>query len=363
MPAVDAGAEGILEALPEPALLVGTDGRVAHPNRAALVRLGPGAAAGADLAALCPDAVAAAALRAYLGRCSGSRAPLPGAAALRCADGAAARFRCHAGLVDAARDGRPARLLLRLVGDDERFSLLTRKVGELNEEILRRRRVQVVLEEALRERDLLLRELHHRVKNNIQMLAGMLAAARREAASPGAGAVLEEASRRLAAVGAVHQMLYGGDMTGVAGAELVARIGGMAARASGIDGRFSTEAEPVGILNDAAVPLALILNELVTNAAKHGARADGTPGRIRAGLSAAPDGAVELWVEDEGPGFDPAAAAPRRASGLGLVHGLARQLGGSFFIGRGPAGGARCSVRFREGRGTVAAAAAEVLRQ
>ena len=73
MPAPDEGAARVLEALPEPALLVGAPGRIAFANRAALARLGPGAQAGEDLAALCPDAEAGAALRHYLLRCSGSR--------------------------------------------------------------------------------------------------------------------------------------------------------------------------------------------------------------------------------------------------------------------------------------------------
>lgn len=348
MPASDEGAARVLQALPEPALLVGAPGRIASANSAALARLGPGAQAGEDLAALCPNAEAGAALRHYLLRCSGSRSLLPGAADLRDAAGQTVRFRCEAGLLVSAEEGGTPLLLLRLSEADERFSVLTRKIRELNEEIMERRRAQTLLEQALGERDLLLRELHHRVKNNIHMLSGMLSAARREAAAPVAAAALEEASRRLAAVGAVHQMLYqGSDLRGVPGDEFVARLATMMAEASGVRGRLLVEAEPVGIGNDAAVPLALILNELATNAAKHGTRTDGTPSQIRVGLSAVPDGYVELWVEDEGPGFEPAAGAAKRASGLGLVRGLVRQIGGTFSVERGQAGGARCAVRFR----------------
>jgi two-component sensor histidine kinase len=258
------------------------------------------------------------------------------------------RFRCDAGLLVPAGEGGTPLLLLRLSEPDERFSALTRKIRELNEEIMARRRTQALLEQALGERDLLLRELHHRVKNNIHMLSGMLSAARREAAAPQAAAALEEASRRLAAVGAVHQMLYqGSDLRGVRGEEFVAKVATMVADASGAGGRLLVEAEPAEIGNDAAVPLALVLNELVANAVKHGIRTDAAPGAIRVGLSAARDGEVELWVEDEGPGFEPAAGVARRASGLGLVRGLMRQLGGTFSVERGRTGGARCAVRFR----------------
>jgi two-component sensor histidine kinase len=351
MPA-DGGVRNVLEALPEPALVVSVDGRVALANRAALARLalaGPADGLSPDLGALSPGPEAAAALLAYLRRCSGSRSTLPGTAELRGTDGRAARFRCHGCLLEPARGDAPARVLLRLsAADDERFSVLAQKVTDLNAEVRRRRRAQAELEEAVRERDLLLRELHHRVKNNIHMLVGMLSAARREAAGLDASAVLGDAAARLTAIGAVHQLLYVGDnLRGVRADEFVVRIGTMAAEALGQGGRVSFDADAVEIPNDAAVPLALILNELMTNALKHGARPDGTPGPVRVGLTAAVDGAVELAVEDEGPGFDPAVGATRRASGLGLVRGLARQIGASFSVGVGPGGGARCLVRFR----------------
>ncbi|MCB4825400.1 sensor histidine kinase [Roseicella aerolata] len=335
--------------------MVGTDGRITFANRAALARLGPGAAGAArDLIALSPGTEAAAGLRAYLRRCSGTRSSLLGVVELLGADGQVSRFRSHGGLLEAARDGSSARVLLRLSDSgDERFSALAQKVHDLNEENRKRRRIQALLEEALRDRDILLRELHHRVKNNIHMLAGMLSAARRESIVPEAASVLQDASRRLAAVGAVHQMLYlGNNFRGVRGDEFVIRIGGMIMAGAGAAERLSVMAEPLEIPNDAAAPLALILNELLANALKYGVRADGTPGRIHLNLSAAIS-VIELAVEDEGPGFDFAAGAGKRASGLGLVRGLARQIGGSFTVERSPSGGARCVIRFQD-RGRVA---------
>jgi two-component sensor histidine kinase len=325
-----------LRALPEPTLLaLSPGGRVALANPTARALLGPAAVAeGAELAALCADEGAAAGLRAYLGRCAGSRAPLPGGAALRRADGTVARFRLSGALLSpASADGAaPARVLLRLSdAGDERFSALSRQVRALNAELRERRRVQAALEEALRERGLLLRELHHRVKNNLHMLAGMLGAARREAAEPGARAALADVERRLAAVGAVHQMLHGaGGLEGVRADRLVAALGPAVLRGLGADpARLAAEAEPVALPNDAAVPLALILNELLTNALKHGGAAAGGGGGVRVRLAAASEGgALELAVEDDGPGFDPAdAQGRRRASGLGLVRGLVRQRG------------------------------------
>ena len=97
------------------------------------------------------------------------------------------------------------------------------------------------------------------------------------------------------------------------------------------------------IANDTAVPLALILNELITNAAKHGVRA-GERGTIRVALAREPDGLV-LSVEDAGPGFD-LQAVRERSSGLRLVEGLSRQIRGQFAVTRTPT---RCVLRIRGG--------------
>jgi two-component sensor histidine kinase len=93
--------------------------------------------------------------------------------------------------------------------------------------------------------------------------------------------------------------------------------------------------------NDAAMPLALIANELLTNAVKHGFDRQGA-GTVRVRLRREDD-AFLFYVEDDGTGFD-LQLVQQRSSGLRLVQGLARQLGGKFEVTRTPA--TRCSVRF-----------------
>ena len=88
------------------------------------------------------------------------------------------------------------------------------------------------------------------------------------------------------------------------------------------------------------MPLALIINELLMNAAKYGANQHGQV-TITVGFSRCP-GLYELCVQDEGLGFDLDPSS--RLSGLGLVGALAQRLGGSFSVERTP--GARCTVRF-----------------
>jgi two-component sensor histidine kinase len=92
------------------------------------------------------------------------------------------------------------------------------------------------------------------------------------------------------------------------------------------------------------MPLALIVNELLTNAAKHGINGRGT-GEIMVALLRDGDHLV-LSVEDDGPGF-PLKDTGRRSSGLGLVRGLSQQLRGSFTVESGSGG--RCVVRFPAG--------------
>ena len=104
------------------------------------------------------------------------------------------------------------------------------------------------------------------------------------------------------------------------------------------------EAVPAEITNDIAVPLALIVNELITNAAKHGIGV-GKSGTIRVALAREADAFV-LSVEDDGHGFD-LPAVRGRSSGLRLVEGLSRQIRGQFAVSRTPA--TRCTLRFQRG--------------
>lgn len=192
---------------------------------------------------------------------------------------------------------------------------------------------------------MLLDELNHRVKNNMQMLHGLLEAALRETESTEARAVIGDASRRVAAMSAAQQLLYA-DATprSFAIGDFLHAVSASARQAFPENVSVHIDAADGQLSNDVSVPLALILNELLTNAAKHGVSRS-TGGRICISLKRA-DGFAILAVEDDGPGFDPGETR-RHSSGLGLVTGLARQLGGAFSVERAP--GARCIVRFPEG--------------
>ena len=164
----------------------------------------------------------------------------------------------------------------------------------------------------LREKDLLMQEVHHRVKNSLQLVRTLLQLQGRSA-SDETRAQLDEAARRIMTIAAVHQRLYeGGSVTeSDAATYLRALTGDMHALLDPAAGRpIVVEAEPLMLPADYLTPLGLIVSELVTNAIKHGA------GRIRVRLRPSPGG-LQVQVDDEGPGFPPDFDA-RRSGGLGM---------------------------------------------
>jgi PAS domain S-box-containing protein len=189
---------------------------------------------------------------------------------------------------------------------------------------------------------ILLNELNHRVKNNMQMLQSLLYSSARQTQSPEAKHVLAEASGRIAAMAAAQRILYSTtDATHCSAREFLDAVCHTAKQAFPQTIEIVCEAASGELSNDSAVPLALILNELLTNAAKHGVDGHGQ-GRIRVGLTRDAESFV-LYVEDDGPGFD-LRAVRNRSSGLRLVEGLSRQLRGQFEVTRAPA--TRCTLRF-----------------
>src|SRR5215468_6325585 len=189
----------------------------------------------------------------------------------------------------------------------------------------------------------LLNELVHRVKNNLQMLLMLLEAGARRAESSEARDVLKEASGRVMAMAAVQHVLYTmPDAMRFNARDFLNIVCETAKQTFPQELDIDYYADALQLSNDAAMPLALIANELLTNAVKYGVNEWATRTiRVRLGRE---DDSFLFYVEDDGPGFD-LQLVQQRSSGLRLVQGLARQLGGKFEVTRGPA--TRCSVRFR----------------
>ncbi len=189
----------------------------------------------------------------------------------------------------------------------------------------------------------LLNELNHRVKNNMQMLQSLLEATARQAGSAEARQVLEDASGRISAMAAAQRVLYATpDATRFNASDFLSAICETARQTFPQELEIDCKADAIQLPNDVAMPLGLIANELLTNAVKYGLTGPDA-GTIRVRLTKEDDSFL-FYVEDDGPGFR-LQSVQRRASGLGLVQGFTRQLGGKFEVTRTPA--TRCSVRFQ----------------
>lgn len=181
-------------------------------------------------------------------------------------------------------------------------------------------RTQAHLADALAHNDVLFREIHHRVKNNLQSVSSLLQM------QPIPRDIKADMSRRLAAMSAVHEHIYrSSDFSTVAiKSYLDTLIDNIRA---GADAKIQVveEIEDLSVDKDVATPLGLILNEVLSNAFKH-AFPDGRAGIITVQLARGDDGRGRLIVADNGVGFDP--SLPAKGIGQKLIKAFAGQLGG-----------------------------------
>ena len=185
------------------------------------------------------------------------------------------------------------------------------------------------LSQALEQRDLLLREVYHRVKNNLQVIDGIVTLQARRLTDPEAKSAMQALRRRLYALGLVHQQLMSSsDLKTFDVAPFLKELSENIIE--GIGGRditLSVRAIPLEVGLDFAIPLGLLVTELVTNSLKH-AFPQGKGG-IEVVLDRREDGTMVLVVSDNGTGYDmPEASQTEKSSGLGttLIDGLVSQL-------------------------------------
>ena len=228
---------------------------------------------------------------------------------------------------------------LRPAGEHTGALILLRDVTDL-----RRRDRELVTKDAT------IREIHHRVKNNLQTVAALLRLQARRIGSASGREALDEAVRRVAAIAVVHETLsqtYEEEVEFDAVADqllaLVREVGGeTGAAAGGVRLRRTGSFGTVG--SDVATPLAMVLTEVLQNAMEHGFP-DGRPGTIVVAATSTPTG-LEVRISDDGVGL-PAGFDLDESSSLGLsiVRTLVEsELDGLLEIGPSPAGGTRVSL-------------------
>jgi two-component sensor histidine kinase len=182
----------------------------------------------------------------------------------------------------------------------------------------------------LQQRDTMLREIHHRVKNNMQVMSSLLSLQSRAASNPETTRMLEENQNRIQSMALLHEILYqSDDLALVDFAKYIRRMVEHLFRSYGVDSgqiRLHTEMDSVGLELDDALPSGLLISEVISNSLKHGFP-DGREGEVRILLRRASATKVALVLSDNGVGL-PADMdwVTSKTLGLRLVRALAQQL-------------------------------------
>ncbi|MEW5901035.1 MAG: sensor histidine kinase [Acidobacteriota bacterium] len=193
------------------------------------------------------------------------------------------------------------------------------------------------LRAALQEKEVLLREIHHRVKNNIQIIVSLLRLQANSYKDKGLREALKDSQSRIRSISLIHEKLYqSSDLAAIDFGDYIRLLAGQLFHLFGTDPsavRLEVKASGVRLETKKAVPCGLILNELITNALKY-AFPQGRKGVIRVEMRAK-GGHYSLSVSDNGIGL-PEEADPVKPQRLGfqIVSDLVRQLGGSMTVER-----------------------------
>ncbi|MFQ5616737.1 MAG: histidine kinase dimerization/phosphoacceptor domain -containing protein, partial [Anaerolineales bacterium] len=253
------------------------------------------------------------------------------------------------------RDGRTIVTLLRAVPE---FSVTGQVIGTraMFTDITERKQAEEQIRASLKEKEVLLQEIHHRVKNNLQVISSLLNLQSSYVEDPYTLEIFQESQHRIRSMALIHEKLYQApDLARVDLGEYIQSLAAYLFRsyraaAGGVSLKIQTDDVSLGI--DAAVPCGLILNELVSNSLKYAfpASPPSVPPTGRSGPPSAPpsggeqkggseicielrangDGQVTLRVSDNGVGF-PAETDFQNTTSLGLqlVNTLVNQLNGA----------------------------------
>jgi two-component sensor histidine kinase len=215
-------------------------------------------------------------------------------------------------------------------------------------DITARKENEKIVEESLREKETLLKEIHHRVKNNFQIINSLFDLQLMNTEDPALKEGIREPKARIHAMALIHERLYlSKDFSSIDFSDYLAELARelfLSYNAEPERIALEIRAETVSLDMDRAIPCGLILNELITNSLKYAFPDKGRQGRIAIDLGRADD-AIVLRVDDDGKGFDVEAARKSSSSlGLTLARILSEQLKGTFAIECG--GGTRATLVF-----------------
>jgi PAS domain S-box-containing protein len=236
-------------------------------------------------------------------------------------------------------------------GETREVAIIASRHEESGEQVIQynisdisdRKRAELRLHAALHEKEVLLKEIHHRVKNNLQIVSSLLNLQSDASQDPKVHALFEESRNRIKSIALVHETLY--STQNLATIDMATYTQNLIDQLRGLYGGgivIEIRAEEIVFDIDTAMHCGLILNELISNAMKHAFPLG--KGRILVEITSEKESRV-LVVQDDGIGLpadiDPATAA---SLGLRLVVALVRQLGGTLQFDRGH--GTRVAARF-----------------
>jgi two-component sensor histidine kinase len=254
-------------------------------------------------------------------------------------------------------------------GEDDRLVLMTlanqtaiavenaRLYAAAQHQISERQRAEARTLESLHEKEVLLREIHHRVKNNLQVIYSLLSLQGQYAADEATLEVLRDSQNRIRSMALIHEKLYqSANLADIDFGEYLRTLTSHLHRSYTTTERvvhLVVSTAPIRLPLDVALPCALIASELISNALKH-AFVGRNEGVLRISIQADERGAAQLEIADDGIGMqytiaDPSAVdfggANPATLGMQLVRGLVRQLGGAMTMSNGQ--GTRFVVTFR----------------
>jgi len=201
----------------------------------------------------------------------------------------------------------------------------------VNKDVTDRVRAEQAIRDSLRDKEILLKEIHHRVKNNLQIISGLLYLQEEQVCEPAALDAFRQSRHRIASMALVHEELYRStELSRVCLSDyvrdLLPRLFGESGAGPDIHTvlRLGETCIPI----EQAVPAGLVINELLTNAYKHAFAARGQ-GTLVVTLTEIDD-QVEIVIRDDGPGLPETFDLTRTSTlGMQLVSNLARQLRGT----------------------------------
>ncbi len=210
------------------------------------------------------------------------------------------------------------------------------------------------MEASLAEKEILLKEVHHRVKNNLQVVSSLMSLQASSAGNPELAALLTESRNRVQAMALVHEEIYKStDLARIDLSRYLRQLLGilLANMSNGRTVALRLNIQDISLPVNLAVPCGLIINELFTNALKHAFK-DREHGEVRIDMTRGGDGLVTLVLRDDGVGFPPDLdIRATETLGMQLVVSLVRQLDGSIDLLPGP--GTAFAIRFQSGHHTA----------